>query len=116
MNQKNIGQNLRILRRQRGLTQAQIAEKADVSTDHISHVEIGTSALSLPLLLDLCKKLEVTPNDILAGEYSPDSTNTENNSTSNLLNKDMDIERLNPDDRILLNYLYQFMTRRKKDI
>lgn len=73
MNRKNIGQNLSTLRRQCGMTQAQIAEKTGVSTDHISHVEIGSGTISLPLLIEICKLLNATPNDILAGEYASDS-------------------------------------------
>ena len=71
MDRKNIGLNIRALRRQAGMTQAQMAEKTGVSTDHISHVEIGSGTISLPLLIELCNLLEVTPNDILAGEYRP---------------------------------------------
>lgn len=116
MNRKNIGQNLSTLRRQCGMTQAQIAERTGVSTDHISHVEIGSGTISLPLLIEICKLLEATPNDILAGEYASDSMEddiclAENSAYA----KGISFDDVNPEDRMLLNYLYQFMVNRKKE-
>ena len=116
MNRKNIGQNLGTLRRQSGMTQAQIAEKTGVSTDHISHVEIGSGTISLPLLIEICKLLEVTPNDILAGEYTVESSEeTMNFYENSAYGKELSYENVNPEDRLLLNYIYQFMANRKKE-
>lgn len=47
-----IGQNIRTLRKQCNMTQAQLSEKVNVSTVHISHVENGTSSISL-LIFDV---------------------------------------------------------------
>lgn len=115
MNRKNIGQNIRTLRRQSGMTQAAIAEKTGVSTDHISHVEIGSGTISLPLLIEICKLLEVTPNDILAGEYTPDSLEeTAYLQEGSFTVKDFAMEDINPEDRMLLQHIYEYMTNRKK--
>lgn len=115
MNRKNIGQNIRTLRRQSGMTQAAIAEKTGVSTDHISHVEIGSGTISLPLLIEICKLLEVTPNDILAGEYTPDSLDEKSYlQESSFTVKDFSMEDINPEDRMLLQHIYEYMTNRKK--
>lgn len=116
MNKENIGQNLRTLRRQCGMTQAKLAEKTGVSTDHISHAEIGSGSISLPLLLEICKLLEVTPNDILAGEYSPYVPEGEENVwEESKYDKEISFEDVNPEDRMLLEHMYQFMTKRKKN-
>lgn len=116
MNRKNIGQNLRILRQQKGMTQAQLAEETGVSTDHISHAEIGFGTISLPLLIEICKLLKVTPNDILAGEYVSDIGKDEDAVyEEGLYGKELSYEKINPDDRMLLNYMYQFMVKRKRD-
>lgn len=116
MNRKNIGQNIRTLRKQYGMTQAEIAEKTGVSTDHISHVEIGSGTISLPLLIEICKLLEVTPNDILAGEYTPELP-AEHNSfqENNFLEQKISSKNINPEDMMLLQYIYQYMTNRKKE-
>lgn len=64
-----IGQNVRALRDQAGLTQAQLAEDIDKSPIHISHIENGLTSISLECLLSLCVALETTPNIILKGTY-----------------------------------------------
>lgn len=116
MNKKNIGQNLRTLRRQCGITQADLAEKTGVSTDHISHAEIGSGTISLPLLLEICKLLDVTPNDVLAGEYAPDTFEKEPDFCENgMYNKTISFKDVNPEDRMILEHMYEFMTNRKKE-
>ena len=115
MNRKNIGQNLRTLRRQCGMTQAQLAEKIGVSTDHVSHAEIGFGSISLPLLIEICKLLDVTPNDILAGEYTPDRVDGELVEEQGEYGRKIVFEDVNPDDRMLLSYLHQFMMRRRRE-
>ena len=116
MNKKNVGQNLRTLRRQCGMTQADLAERTGVSTDHISHAEIGSGTISLPLLIEICRLLEVTPNDILAGEYAPDTSEKSGVLGENgLYDRTISFKDVNPEDRMLLEHMYQFMTKRKKD-
>lgn len=115
MNRKNIGQNLRTLRRQCGITQAELAEKIGVSTDHVSHAEIGFGSISLPLLIEICKLLDVTPNDILAGEYTPDSVDEEMMEEQGQYGGNIVFEDVNPEDRMLLSYLHQFMLKRKRE-
>lgn len=79
MNKLNIGKNLAVIRMQQGFTQAELAEAADVTTDHIGHVENGSSGISLELILKICPILKTTPNDILSGEYgTKEKTDAEN--------------------------------------
>ena len=40
----------------------------------MSHIETGQTKLSLPVLVDLASALEVTPNDLLEGQYSGELT------------------------------------------
>ena len=97
------------------MTQAQLAKEIGVSTDHISHAEIGFGSISLPLLLDICKLLGVTPNDLLAGEYTPDSEEDDVlMEEEGLDRKTLSFRNINPDDRMVLDHMYQFMARRKK--
>lgn len=62
---KRIGRNIREVRHMRGFTQDALAEKTDLSSNHISHVEIGSSPVSLPALLKICEALEVTADRFL---------------------------------------------------
>ncbi len=69
MDSKIIGNNIRKLRKQEHLTQAQLAEAIDKSTIHVSHMENGLTNISLECLLALCATLKTTPNTILQGTY-----------------------------------------------
>lgn len=61
-----IGQKIRILRKKRNLSQEQLAEKVWISTTHMSHIETGSTKLSLPVLVDLARVLEVGTDEILS--------------------------------------------------
>lgn len=67
MNYHLIGQRIRRLRKLRNLSQEQLAEKVSISTTHMSHIETGSTKLSLPVLVDLAAALNVTTNEILSG-------------------------------------------------
>ncbi|MBQ7975596.1 MAG: helix-turn-helix transcriptional regulator [Clostridia bacterium] len=69
MNLKNIGENVKRIRLKKGLTQAQLAELADISTVHMSHVETGSVAMSIDSLINICDALDTTPDMLLVGEY-----------------------------------------------
>ena len=69
MDNKIIGSNVKKYRRSIKLTQEQLAERLDISTVHMSHIECGYVSMSLELLLELCEILKVTPNHILEGTY-----------------------------------------------
>ena len=61
-----IGQRIRALRKEKKLSQEQLAEKVWISTTHMSHIENGSTKLSLPVLVDLEAALGVSTNDILS--------------------------------------------------
>ena len=56
-----------------GLSQEQLAEKLELSTNHISSMECGKSLLTTKRLLDLCEILGGTPNYYLLGEIEPEA-------------------------------------------
>ena len=61
-----IGNNLLLLRKKRGLTQAELAEKAGLSDRTYADIERGTVNMRLQTLLKICEALNVLPNDILS--------------------------------------------------
>ena len=109
MNRKHIGQNICALRRQCGMTQAQLAKKLDISTDHLSHVEIGSGSISTSLLIKICRILGVTPNDVLAGEYKQEEYFSEDFSDTTL-----SLEGMTPYNRMMLEFVYEYMVGRAK--
>ena len=54
-----IGANILFYRKKNGLTQAQLAEKAGLSTNHLQRIENAVSVPSLQALLDIAKALEI---------------------------------------------------------
>ena len=109
MDKKNIGHNIRVLRKQNGMTQLDLAEEIGVSKDHISHAEIGFGSISMPLLLEICRALDVTPNDVLSGEYKMEEQNGEDLKDVSLSLGDID----SPKDRMILYDLYMSFLKRQ---
>jgi len=64
---KKIGLRIRKQRIEKGLTQEQLAEQAEVSLSFIGHIERGTRVLSVETLARLCQVLEMDMHYIVFG-------------------------------------------------
>ncbi len=58
---KTLGLNIAYYRKKRGLTQEQLAEKAEVERSRISKTEIAWSGISLDLVFKIADALEIEP-------------------------------------------------------
>ena len=58
---EQIGLNILYYRRKRGLTQLQLAEKANYSRNHIQQVETAAAVPSVAALLDIARALDISP-------------------------------------------------------
>jgi len=65
MDYKRLGKRLKEERLKKGLTQEQVAELTNLSSVFISHIETGTTKLSLATLVDICNALGTTPDFVL---------------------------------------------------
>lgn len=65
-NLKALGARIRELRRERGLTQEELAERAGLHSRYISRVELGGANFGVSVLFDLAEGLGVAPRDLLA--------------------------------------------------
>ena len=65
MDYYKIGQKIRKIRKAHGLSQEELAEKVNISTTHMSHIETGNTKLSLPVFVDIAAALEVRTDDLL---------------------------------------------------
>ena len=68
MNQIKIGAFISERRKAKGWTQSQLAEKLDITDKAISKWETGRSMPDLSLFMPLCTLLDVTLNELFAGE------------------------------------------------
>ena len=73
INKKLIGKRIKHRREVSGLSQEQLAEKLNLSTNHISSMECGKSLLTTKRLLALCDILGGTPDYYLVGEITPEA-------------------------------------------
>ena len=64
---KLIGQRLAKRRKEKHITQEQLAEYLDVSTAFISKIECGRTQINLERLVQICHFLEIEPSYILQG-------------------------------------------------
>lgn len=62
----SIGKNIKFYRKQRGLTQHQLAEAVDISAQCIRQLENGVHLTSLENFICICKILDVPADFILA--------------------------------------------------
>lgn len=65
---RRIGNNLYTIRKAKGLTQAEVAEKADLSDRTYADIERGSVAMRVDSLLKICAALHITPNDVLVSD------------------------------------------------
>ena len=68
MNQNNIGQFISVKRREKNLTQGQLAERLGVSNKTISKWENGKCMPDYSVIELLCKELNITLAELLDGE------------------------------------------------
>ncbi len=68
MEQAMIGKFISACRKEKGLTQMQLAEKLNITNRAVSKWETGKSMPDVSLMLDLCNILDITVNELLSGE------------------------------------------------
>ncbi len=77
MEQKAVGSFLKELRREKGITQEQLAEIAGVSNRTVSRWETGSNMPDLDVLIELADYYEVEIREILDGERKSGKMNEE---------------------------------------
>ena len=68
MNQTEIGKFIAKCRKEKKLTQAQLAEKLNITDRAVSKWETGKSMPDSSIMLELCAILRITVNELLSGE------------------------------------------------
>lgn len=87
MDQIKVGSFLKELRKKKGLTQEQLAERLNVSNRSVSRWETGSTLPDISILIELAEFYEVDIKDIIDGERKSESMNEE---TKELMNKVVD--------------------------
>lgn len=61
---KYLGLNIAYYRKEKGLSQNQLAELVNISRTHMSRIENADCAVSLDVVFDICDALCVRPNKL----------------------------------------------------
>lgn len=104
MNDITMGYRLKERRKKLGLTQEALAEKVNVSVNHISAVENSKENLSIALLLKICENLQTTPDYILLG------TSPSGCDSSRLIET---VKLCNSEDIELLTHMAEYLIQKK---
>lgn len=73
MNSKDFGNKVATLRKEKGLTQSELAEKLNISNKAVSRWETGEGYPEITILPSLAKELGVTVDELLKDSESDDS-------------------------------------------
>ena len=84
MNQEKIGKLISECRKEKGLTQLQLAEKLNITNRAVSKWETGKSCPDASIMMELCDILGITVNDLLSGERIT-MENYQKNAENNLV-------------------------------
>lgn len=98
MDQEKIGKFIADLRRQKGMTQLQLAEKLRTSVKTISRWETGITVVNITYIKELCNIFGINENELLNGERS----NKKNNEK---INEDKRIKRSGIKEILLLTII-----------
>ena len=69
MNQEKIGKFLSQVRKEKNMTQKELADKLNVTDRAVGHWENGRRLPDYSIIKDLCSNLGITINELFAGEY-----------------------------------------------
>ena len=101
-----FGQRLKEVRTGRGMTQAQLAEQAEVTLSYITRLESGSSAPGIDLVARLAAALGTTVADLLPTDPTPDDLEVLRRQAKKLFDAVHQTE-----DRQTLSFLNQFLAR-----
>lgn len=78
VNFKFIGMRIKEVREQRGMTQAELAERAELSSQYLSQVETTKKQVSLKALVHIANALEINIDSLLRGNQVGDKQEYQN--------------------------------------
>lgn len=91
---KDIGRRISVIRKKNGMTQEALANMLSVTTKHISHVENGTSMLSLKAFILFCTEFSCSLDYLIFGRDLSNFTLPDGINELINIGSDKDKERL----------------------
>ena len=81
---QQIGERLCARRQQMNMTQEQLAERANVTSQTISYAELGKKAMRADTIVGVCNALEISADYLLFGEITSKELSTLEHKISQL--------------------------------
>lgn len=110
---EEIGKRIAALRKAKGLTQENLAERLNCSIKHISHVERGVASLSLDLLIEASDLFGCSLDYLVRGEDASPEAQVPSFVVRILGSRD---DRMAEEKSLLLSYLNMYKKLREENI
>ena len=107
MNQEKIGKFIARIRKEKNMTQQELAKKLNITDRAISHWENGRSMPDAGIMLELCKLLDINVNELLSAKKIIEESYNEQ-AEENLLEMRREIESKNK-KILILNRIITFL-------
>jgi transcriptional regulator with XRE-family HTH domain len=65
MDNKSLGKRINSVRKDRGFTAEQLSERCNINAVYLRQIEGGIKSPSLPVFIDLCNALKISPDYLL---------------------------------------------------
>ena len=65
MEEKGLGRRINIVRKDRGFTADKLSELCNINATYLRQIEGGTKVPSLPVFINICNTLKISPNYLL---------------------------------------------------
>lgn len=88
---KIFGENVKKYRKQQGFSQEQLAEKLEISTNHLSVIETGTKFVTYKLLEKIILELDVLPSSLFQSTQTALNDNSLQNRINNVINQEIEL-------------------------
>ena len=76
MGQNQLGKRINAVRKDRGLTSDKLSELCNINATYLRQIESGTKMPSLPVFIDICKALRISPDYLLQDELTENEIST----------------------------------------
>ena len=76
MEKNGLGKRINAVRKDRGLTADQLSEMCNINATYLRQIEGGVKMPSLPVFIDSCKALKISPDYLLQDELEENEIST----------------------------------------
>lgn len=70
MNETGLGRQINLVRKDRGLTAERLSELCNINATYLRQIEGGAKTPSLPVFIDICNALRISPDYLLKDQLS----------------------------------------------